>query len=107
MTRIGLSLKVRLPFIVTGAVHVLPWSDDFERTVPGLNVFSHAAYTVPSFATASCGSNCQPTFLQAIPHTNTVGPQVVPLSLEARTRMLVPGQLCCGHSCAPIPVTAW
>ncbi len=84
-----------------------PWSYDFDSTVPGSNVFSQAAYTVPSAATASSGSNCQPTFLQAVPHTNTNGPHVAPPSLEARTRILVPGQLCCAHSCEPMPVTAW
>ena len=57
--------------MVTGVVHVRPWSNDFESTVPGLKVFNQAAYTVPSFATASCGSNCQPTFLHARPQTNT------------------------------------
>src|SRR5206468_3282327 len=76
ITRIGLSLYLRVPLIVTGVVQVRPWSYDFDSTVPGSNVFSHAAYTVPSAATASSGSNCQPTFLQAVPHTNTNGPHV-------------------------------
>ena len=88
MARIGLSLYVSFAFIVTGVVQVRPWSYDLASTVPGLKVLSQAAYTVPSFATASCGSNCQGTFLQTIPQTGTNGPHVTPASLEARTRML-------------------
>ena len=53
---VGLSLYRSEPSRRTEGVHVRPWSRDCVKATPGRNPFKQTASTVPSFATAICGS---------------------------------------------------
>src|SRR4051794_2022554 len=88
VARAGLSVQDTLPYVLTGLLHVLPWSMDFTKTV--LNPFRNAAYTTPVSGTTSiCGSYCHDP-LQV--HSGLALLQVLPPSVDRSSAMKSEGQ---------------
>src|SRR6266571_3873792 len=113
ITRIGLSMYVRPPFMETGALQESPPSWDVNSCTPGSYWSKNATKIGPQphaglvlLAMRIWGSNCHPMVLQAAPHTKVSGPKVVPPSVERRNRTLVPGQFPL-QACALMPVINW
>ncbi len=84
--------------MMTGSLHVWPWSTDLENSSRKL-LLIQTAYTFPAASVSICGSACQPVTSRG---TNETWPKVAPPSLE--TFKAIEGMSQRGHGSGPRPL---